>query len=136
MRQADWAAIRYFRPEEWRYDPEKVVPALVMLLSELRSRAGVPIVIHEAWADKGHSEKSYHYRGMAVDFHFEGNLSYLEQFAHIVALQFGGIGFYPGWHRPGWHVDLRAAQDSRLFWTRQRGEYKYGPNAIARVLRR
>jgi len=97
----------YFKKSEFRKDPDKCNPILFDVMDEMRNIAGVPIVIHVAWSDSGHSKNSYHYRGQAVDFHFEG-LSYLEQFAVISCLTaINGVGFYPWWNSPGWHIDLR-----------------------------
>jgi len=132
----DWDKIRHFDPEEWGKDPHRVAPALVYTLDEIRHQAGVKIIIHVAWDDGGHSQKSYHYTGLAVDWHFDDpDFPILEQFALISSFpDIGGIGFYPGWKPyPGWHTDLRVVVP-RLLWTRRGGKYFYGSREIVRAM--
>ena len=123
----DWSTVKYFRKEEWGKDPENVHPLLVHIVDEIRYLSGVPISIHVAWDDSGHSTKSYHYRNpsLAVDLHFQaGRISYTEQLQLFLAYkEIGGIGFYPSWAHPGWHIDLRQGQ--RLFWIQKNGVYNY-----------
>lgn len=124
--------MRYFKKEEFVKDPDKVDPSLIDTIDELRHIAGVPIHIHVAWSASGHSDKSYHYKGMAVDFHFAG-LTHLEQWAYIRCFpNLRGIGFYPWWKNPGWHADLRSTE---LFWiSRSEGEYIYSAEALVKEL--
>ena len=108
--------MRYFKKSEFVKDPDRLHPKIMPLMDDLRHLAGVPIHIHVAWNDGGHSKKSYHYKGMAVDFHFgkgkgilnPRKLTPLEQFGAIRSIpEFCGIGYYPWWNAPGWHVDIR-----------------------------
>ena len=127
--------MRYFKDSEFKKDPDKVALFLKKAMDDLRHLSKVPIHIHVAWSDSGHSKKSYHYKGMAVDFHFGGSLSMLEQFAFIRALpELKGIGFYPWWHSPGWHVDLRG---TNLFWVSpEPGKYIYSVEDLMKELTR
>ena len=138
----DWSTVRHFRRAEWRHDPDRVCPELVRLLDEVRDAAGVPVIIHCAWAEGGHAPKSYHYRGLAVDFHFgaarDGYLTHTSEYVLLAAFRdIGGLGFYPQWApRPGWHVDLRppSPAGARLEWTCVDNRYTYGPGTILRAL--
>jgi hypothetical protein len=133
----DWSAIRYFSKDEWEPGADRTSAKLVEQCDKIRHITGVPMIIHCGWADGGHSTKSYHYTGMAVDFHFQqGKLSQLEQFMAICQVGgFGGIGFYPEWKPcPGWHLDLRPVKD-RLFWVRENSHYIYGWKFLAGVLK-
>jgi hypothetical protein len=129
-----WEQIKYFQPREWGKDPGKAAPALVLALDRAREMARCPIIIHVCWDTDGHSERSYHYTGQAVDFHFadQPGMSCIREFAVLAAQpELGAIGFYPGWEpRPGWHVDLRDWTDGRLYWSRTNGIYKYGLMAL------
>jgi uncharacterized protein YcbK (DUF882 family) len=127
--------VRHFAPSEFRDDPARVAPALVHLLDDVREAAGVPVHVHCAWQDGGHSAGSRHYTGQAVDFHFGPGLTHLEEFALLAGFrEIGGLGFYPEWRpRPGWHVDLRQSAP-RLFWVRLDGRYDYGFRPLARTL--
>lgn len=135
----DWTKIRYFSQQEWEPHSNRVSPALIQYMDVLRYDAGVPIVIHVAAATSGHSENSFHYFGngkvaTAVDFRFLG-LSYAEQFALLSSYDWiGGLGFYPHWNHPGWHVDMRETS-KRLLWHRtESGHYIYGWADFARML--
>lgn len=127
-------ATPHFRLDEWRKDPSKVDGRLCNALEAVRVAGGVPVSIHVAWDDAGHAPASYHYKGQAVDFHFASTLSREKQLSAILGVsQLGGIGWYPDWAHPGWHVDLRAG--SRLFWIGKGGKYTYFQNdhAFARA---
>ena len=124
--------MKYFKREEFRHAPERTSPLLMGTMDRLRALAGVPIHIHVAWSDAGHSPNSMHYKGKACDFHFDG-LSPLEQFACISCFPgFNGVGYYPWWNHPGWHVDLRVP---RLYWTSPaQGKYIYDMKALLRTI--
>lgn len=133
----NWSDVRYFRAEEWGQDPDKVQPALVHALDQVRNLVGVPIVIHEAWARSGHAPKSLHKTtpARAVDFHFLGDLPPVAQFAALSSFAlFGGIGWYPHWKNPGWHVDTRSASPRTLWFQEDNGLYRYGVFALAKEL--
>lgn len=107
----DWTLVKHFKREEWIKDPDRVLPDLVYLLDEVRDAAGVPIVIHVAWDDRGHEPDSSHYteaRDLAtgVDFHIVG-LPLLDQWLLAERFPFSGLGLYPFWQSPGLHGDLR-----------------------------
>jgi len=113
-------------------------PNLVVAMDNIRGIARVPAVIHVCWDDGGHSEKSYHYTGQAVDFHFsdQGQSPLYELLCILSVPQIGGIGFYPQWSpRPGWHVDIRDwSADGKLYWVARDGKYQYGQDAITQAL--
>lgn len=114
----------HFKANEWVKNPSKVNTGLILALEAVRVRAGVPIHIHVAWDDGGHATHSYHYKGMAVDFHFDQSLSKAEQLEAVLSVpEIVGIGYYPEWAHPGWHVDIREGE--RLFWVQRKGQYHY-----------
>jgi len=102
----DWKRVRHFTPDEAWGDRRRVHRNLVFLLDAFRAFIGRPVVIHNAYAQNGHTDESYHYRGMAVDLHVEG-LSVFDQFIEATRFEFGGIGVYPFWNNPGLHLDIR-----------------------------
>ena len=116
--------MRYFKISEFKVSPEKLDKGLLLALDELRHISKTPIIINCAYATSGHSPKSYHYTGNAVDFHFKkGVLSPAEQYKFISRIPyFQGIGWYPHWDSPGWHVDNR---EKPLRWTWVRDAYNY-----------
>lgn len=127
----DWGKVRHFNVGEFGPRAELVHPTLVHIMDELRERSGWAIRINVAWAEKGHSEKSYHYTGQAIDFAFLRGSS-LEQYCFLREFrEIGGIGFYPEWNTPGWHIDLRSGF---LQWVRHYGIYTYGPQLMSKFL--
>lgn len=94
--------------------------SLLLLLDALRDAWGGPdtkFIIHAGYAASGHSESSRHYTGDAVDFHIEDGEPYPLQIAvmndSLRRFQVSdrvGLGIYPCWHRPGFHLDLRPAR--------------------------
>lgn len=129
-----WETIDCFVPEEFQDDPERCSPIMILTMNRLRRLSGMPIIIHQCWAADGHSERSYHYTGQAVDFHFAKGMTSLEEFAAVCAVpDFMGVGFYPFWSpRPGWHVDLRASR-TRLYWYKGHSGYLYGFKNIVKA---
>lgn len=133
-----WEKVKHFKREEFKKDPDKVIPSLVFLMDEIREASGFPIIIHVAWDDSGHTPKSLHYKGMAVDFHWKADLnkfSYLEQFCLLSQFRkIGAIGFYPFWNNPGWHIDIRSNLVRTVWYRDENGVYRYGINNLTRVL--
>ena len=113
-----WDKLRYFvKAEEWG-DPDKINGFLLILLDEIRHRASLInpdayIIIHCGYELTGHSDNSQHYIGNAADFHFVG-ISLFRAYVLIVEtikeLQVNdkvGLGVYPDWNSPGFHLDIR-----------------------------
>lgn len=127
--------IEHFQRDEWKRDPDKVSPVLVVTLDAVRDatgRPGTPIVINQAWDPDGHGENSGHRDdpATAVDFRFKG-LTFAQQLAYLDAEpRFTGIGFYPEWRIPGWHGDIKD-RPARTFWICRKGVYLYFPTAAA-----
>lgn len=143
-----WDGLSYFDRSEWRKDPNKASKSLVLLLDAIRGatsrivKGGIPIIIHVCWDDSGHAEKSYHYSGQAVDFHFvdDGQTVLQEAMLLLSFQEIGGLGIYPDWHpHHGWHVDNRNASQAVL-WTYMDGRYITSvdgfTSAIQRIQRR
>lgn len=127
----DWKTIKHFSAKEWGPNAHLVAPQLIYVLDAVREKAGVPIMIHCAWSESGHSTKSYHYTGQAVDFHF-GGLTPLEQYTLLREQRaIGGVGFYPEWNNVGWHIDLRSGF---LQWVQLSNVYIYGHREMAAAL--
>jgi len=132
----DWSKINFFERDEWRDFPDEVDEMLVLSVDWLREITDCIIHIHVAKdADPdAHSPGSFHYgvTARAVDLHFApGKLTHLQQYLAISQFDFSGIGFYPFWNSPGWHLDTRQARQQRLVWTADKdGEYRYGWRAL------
>jgi len=131
----DWRLVRHFKAAEFGHDPARADAGLVMLLDQMRSVGKAPVNIHVCWSDSDdHKPLSLHRVGAAVDFHFGTGLTYLEQMVLVLSFPFGGIGFYPDWKNPGWHVDVRGACP-KILWSRSKnGDYLAGFGAMAQAV--
>ena len=87
-----------------------------------------PMIIHNSAATTGHSKDSYHYRGLATDFHFNTPISLFEQLQalkhalrRVSLFNYVGLGFYLDWRIPGFHLDSRGRMSR---WMRIKHEYR------------
>ena len=109
-----WTQTRYFKRSEAWGDPSKMNGGLILSLDLIRHYFDVPFVVHCGYEVDGHSKDSQHYLGNAVDFHvkhmsFRDSCRKLIQTVKYLQLSnFIGLGFYPEWNNPGFHIDLRG----------------------------
>lgn len=95
----------------------------------IRDMIKIPMSIHCSADNEGHAPDSLHYQGLATDFHLRNGTCLERQYIEIIScletlnlLNFVGVGVYPGWSRPGFHIDSRG---SGLLWICQKNDYKY-----------
>ena len=135
-----WDRIKHFTQAEFqdpRYGPESgdmIDGVLLILIVRLRVDTGWPMIIHWAVGGAvdvdgvhGHADDSYHLKKQgckAVDFHFSTDASLRLQYYEVSRVGFSGVGIYPDWDMPGFHVDTRP-KDETQHWTRKDGEYIY-----------
>ena len=118
MSEHDWSGVKHFSPNERWGDHRQMDRELILFLDLLRGLFQVPFIIHCGYETRGHTEKSQHYVGKAADFHVEGI-----HFRDAVDLMVGfigppprglgvaqriGLGIYPHWANPGFHLDMRG----------------------------
>jgi len=110
-----WKDIRHFDPSEKWGDFTRMDYKLVSELDRLRHYIGKKIVLHCGYEPR--DGKGYHPKGMAVDCHAEG-MRLLEFYLAASRFEFGGIGVYTWWHRPGLHLDTRelTEEKGRALW--------------------
>lgn len=132
----------YFSPKENFGDIERVQWYHVKHLFDLRDamhwQHNWPMIIHCCYEKDGHSENSYHYKGLATDFHFSTDAAFERQYEvlrwYLLKLElwnFVGLGTYPDWNSPGFHIDSRG---ENIKWVHSDNKYYYGEEAINRVL--
>ena len=112
-----WAHIRgYFAKSEAWGDPDKMDGTILLSLFALR--CAIPctgFVVHCGFALPGHEEHSLHKIGRAVDFHIDGMefrdaIECMELALEDLHLANScGLGIYPDWKRPGFHLDTRLS---------------------------
>ena len=131
----NWNSLDHFKRREFD-DPD--VPGsgdfidedILSSIVRLRNFTGWPILIVSAvdMHGRNHAKNSYHNKSRgcrAVDFRFICSVPYNNQLETILKFgAFKGIGWYPEWHLPGFHVDNRS---EFLLWKRIEGEYIYLP---------
>ena len=132
-----WDKLKHFSPAENWGNSNKINGFLLFLLDEITEevkkysrenhKKNSPCIIHCAYETSGHSPNSQHYQGNAVDFHFK-NISTKKAYEIICEVlkknqteNFVGLGIYPDWHNPGFHLDTRG---HKARWSRIDGVYK------------
>ncbi len=117
-----WEMIEGFSPEENWGNSKKLNGMLLLVISAVRKlfREKDPdavFIVNNAYATKGHAPKSQHYRGNAMDFHIKTSLPFWKQVLIITdiltELQIAdrvGLGIYPDWNSPGFHLDVRGSK--------------------------
>ena len=131
-----WSKLKHFHPNENWGDKDKVNGLLLLLLDEITDKVkdyainnleeNAYCIIHCADEQGGHSPRSQHYKGNAADFHFK-NISpgkvyiIIQKVLKDLQLEnFVGLGVYPDWHNPGFHLDVRG---EKARWSRVNGKY-------------
>ena len=126
-----------FSPKEFGIGGyEHMDDEFLLSLWKFRIAMDNPMIIHEAYATSGHSDKSKHYEGRAVDFHFKYNPVPIRKVL-VVAIKTGlhGLGFYPYWENKGFHIDNRPPNAFNMWYRDKSGIYKYiFPNMIPESL--
>lgn len=131
-----WELVEYFTPEENWGDPDKISGLLILTIDAVRKVYGEDpslhsFIIHNAYETSGHSAHSQHYLGKALDYHIVDKYHPPDPFPLQVdktlrALQelqidnHVGLGIYPDWDIPGFHLDVRG---EKARWGRVGGEY-------------
>jgi hypothetical protein len=118
-----WDVVKYFSPREKWGDPSKVSGTLILVMDAVREAYGddpslYSFILHCAYELSGHSDNSYHYIGKAADFHIRNKstkeLFSTQVFRMVTTLRelqitdFVGLGIYPQWNSPGFHLDVRG----------------------------
>lgn len=109
-----WDFITNFKDTEPWGVPSSMNGLLILLLDKIRDRFGdCPFNIHCGYESAGHVEHSEHKRGNATDFHIKSSLSLPEQTSRLQMILADlqvhdrvGLGIYPDWNNPGFHLDV------------------------------
>lgn len=112
-----WQHLNHFTPDEPWGDPAKMNGLLLLLIGALRDNwpsADPKFIVHCGYDLSGHMDKSLHHTADAVDYHvidgrpFPTQILVMEgllldfQVSHRV-----GLGIYPCWNNPGFHLEIR-----------------------------
>jgi hypothetical protein len=135
MQDSDWAGCRRLRPldvADWR----KLSRDLIQRVDAWVQLVGPCVISSTVGGD--HVSDSQHYLGLAVDITPQAALdrkmtveAWLNCYLTAERLRFTGIGLYPHWNRPGFHLDLRdestlagnAGRGAR-WWRDDAGSYR------------
>ncbi len=135
MKKEDFEKLKYFSYDEKDYkgqyifhNPEVLKMTkfeLIQKLDIIREEMGYPIILHCTYEKSGHTKNSYHYKGMAADFHFKTELDFLKQINILLSVikkfKTYGLGAYFDWKHKGFHFDIRKNKISK--WVRINGRY-------------
>ena len=135
-----WNRIRHFTRDEFQdplFGPESgdlIDGEFLAMIIRLRIDTGWPMMVHwqvggavDVEGSYGHADESYHLKNQgckAIDFHFLTEAPFNRQFWEIAHTGFAGIGFYPQWIHPGWHIDKRPIEEAFL-WKFVNRKYVY-----------
>lgn len=128
MNEIIWILAKNFSKKEAWGDASKMRALTIWLIQSIREQLpeGCWIKIHCGYKSEGHEKNSFHYKAQAIDFHVVG-LSILEAELIIMKylresglVEYIGIGIYPDWANPGFHIDTRG---KRASWSRIGSDY-------------
>lgn len=120
---------KHFGKQEKWGDYRKMFAPLVFALDFVREDIGLPIYVHCGFELKGHSPRSYHHIGRAVDFHFGGSIPLSITLPKLIGSLSKidmpcGIGVYPCWNSQGFHLEARFS-DYKYWVSYKAGEYLF-----------
>ena len=133
----------YFNEFEAWGDPERVEWHHIHMLYQIRVQliklgCDWPIIIHCSYELTGHSDDSYHHRNgrsCASDWHFDTDAPFAEQIKmqkyallDLRLTEYVGLGIYPEWNSPGFHVDSRGHKSR---WVKIGTDYIYDMQVAA-----
>jgi len=130
---------------EWFHLPDKMDPTFLMVLDVILHDADERLLITHSFSASGHSTRSFHYKGRAIDALPVGcTYTKLAGKIHDAAKKRGiviGLGLYPFWEnkdpkskffgcpRPGIHFDNGNRNGKSTYWHRDaKGIYHYTHN--------
>lgn len=120
--------LKFFSEKEFQF-PEKMDHWFLRQLDQYRTLVNIPFKITEDFATTGHEINSMHYRGRAVDGHFQTEdgvrLSAIDQLLLAIKSPFFGIGIYT-WSPNGafLHLDNRSSFDRKIWVCEEKGKYR------------
>ena len=97
--------------------PERMSGLVLLVIWVIRFSTGWKIRVNHGHKTGGHSKNSQHYKGTALDFHFITETPFYEQILKVEQIlkawqlfDFVGLGIYPDWNTPGFHIDARGSK--------------------------
>jgi len=91
-------------------------------LQQVRTAIMSPIKLNSI-TDGGHTAGSYHYLGLAVDWHpSDVRIQPNKILQACLTAGFRGVGWYPEWRWPGFHVDIGERVEIKV-WKKVSGDY-------------
>lgn len=131
-----WMILDAFKITQAWGDPFKMHPILLFIIEKFNKSLphGCWIKVHCGYKEKASKKNSYHCHGRAIDFHVVG-CTFVEAESHLMKflnesvilhgmeykmISYVGIGIYPEWSDPGFHLDIRGKPNS---WARIDSNY-------------
>lgn len=119
VKNSIWKLIAaYFKPSGTSDnfgDGARLSGFLLFALWVIRFNTGWKLAVNNAYETGGHTGGSQHYKANAADFRFITDTPYPDQIKRVEEILrdwqlwgFVGLGIYPDWNRPGFHIDARG----------------------------
>ena len=135
-----WNKLKYFSKNEKWGDYKIINGFIILLLEQIRhdfenKKISSQLIIHSAYRSNS-SKDNKHSTASAVDFHFHNldfKVAYTELIKTLNYLQvhnFIGLGVYPQWRNPGFHLDIR---DKKGRWGQWNNKYCTIDYAISKL---
>lgn len=112
-----WSKSKFFKDDKIKY-AGKSTKEIVDLMDKIRQTVDKPIIIHRAYDPKA-KVTSQHFKipCCAVDFHIQTlGITEYDKYEYLYKCfcdffkdypEITGLGVYPYWNNPGFHIDLR-----------------------------
>lgn len=109
-----WNRLKYFNKDENWGDPWRMNGLILLLIDVIREEMEARFVVSFGNMGK-HIPGSQHHPGNALDGYFISNMSFYSQILKLENILKGlqvenrvGLGLYPAWNTPGFHIDVRG----------------------------
>ena len=120
---SDHYKLKSFNVADTEFEINKLSKRLFDMLQLLRDKINAPIIINSL-TDGSHVAGSYHYKGQAIDMHCGDQRIHPNKiFQEALTLGFKGIGWYPEWRWPGFHLDIGDRKSTKV-WRKVAGVYR------------
>jgi lysozyme family protein len=126
------STLKHLHPADFKAKPAEVADGLCQGLDDLAETLGAAVHVNCTAATSGHSDGSRHYRRPSDAGDITVAAPPATVLRAVITAAWGGVGWYPHWNTPGWHLDRRPGP--RVFWVATADGYVYGLPVLLQAL--